>query len=153
MKDRSVSDASGNVLFVVHKKSNWKMDYEVLDANGERKGSFNIKALGPHHTTEVQDSTGIVTSYVKRKLVTFLAPEWWVEDAQQQKISDIKGNFGNFEYTVFSNEGKAQATIDRNFASFSNLVRGAYAIHLADPAFDKVLLFALCIAVEETGRR
>lgn len=44
MKDRSVSDASGNVLFVVHKKSNWKMDYEVLDANGERRGSFNIKA-------------------------------------------------------------------------------------------------------------
>jgi hypothetical protein len=81
VKDRTVSDTNGNVLFTIHRTSNWHMDYEVSDKNGELKGSFKIKALGPHHTTEVRDSSGAVTAYVKEKLVHVGAPKWWIEDS------------------------------------------------------------------------
>ncbi len=148
LKDRTVSDPNGNVLFTIHRKSNWHMDYDVLDSKGEVKGSFNIKATGPHNTTEVRDSSGVITAYIKRKLATIGAPKYWIEDAQNQKIADVNGKFVSTEYTVFSNQGEPLAWVNRDFSSFSNMSHGACVMRLANDEFDKVLLFALCVAVE-----
>jgi len=148
LKDKTVSDESGNVLFTIHRKSNWHMDYDILDSEGEPKGSFSIKAVGPHHTTEVRDSSGVITSYIKRKLVTVGAPKWWIEDSQNQKTADVNGQFASTEYRVVSNQGETLAWVNRDFSSFSNISHGTCVIHLANERFDNVLLFALCTAVE-----
>ncbi len=148
LRDRSITDDNGNVLFTIHRKSNWHMDYDILDSKGELKGSFNIKATGPHHTTEVHDSSGTITAYIKKKLVTIGAPKWWIEDSQNQKTADVNGQFASTEYKVVSNQGETLAWVNRDFSSFSNLSHGTCVIHLANEGFDKILLFALCTDAE-----
>jgi hypothetical protein len=86
----------------------------------ELKGSFNIKATGPHSTTEVRDSSGVITACIKKKLVTVGAP----------------------------NQGETLAWVNKDFSSFSNISHGACVIHVVNDDFDRVLLFALCVAVE-----
>jgi len=156
VRDRVVVDHQGNTYLTVHRKSNWKLEYEFVDSGGNGYGQFHINEVGPHHTTTVKDAYGSLLGYVNRKVLAIGHQEWYVEDPAKQRIADAIGDLFGYNYKVISSTGTEVAAIHQDFSAFAALSLSnphTYVVRLATQAPDERLILALAVAAEELGSR
>ena len=129
---------------------------EVSDIDGSQVFTINKKLVSMRPSYMIKDAQGHLLGRTNRKILTLFRPKLWLEDNEGQKLLEAKGNFLGKSFDVKDMDGELKAKIGKS-DFFKDLVLGGlfdfsdtYSIRVLDPNYDKRLLLAFVIAIDNS---
>jgi uncharacterized protein YxjI len=150
----SVKGVNGNLLGYVKAKragiGHVKFCFE--DDAGAQLGEIDGKVISVHHEYEIKDKDEQLKARIKKKPLTLIGSEWWMEDPEGQQLAKAEGDFAGHNYQILGAGGGVIAQIHKKWVS----MRNSYGIEILRQDFDPFLVLSYTIAmdfVEHMGRR
>lgn len=144
-----VKEVNGNLLgYVKAKMISVGPKFWFEDTNGVHLGEVDGKVVSIHNEYEVKDRNGQVQARIKKKVLKLFGSEWWMEDAQGQRLAKAEGNFGGHEYRILAPDGSLIAQIHKKWVT----IRDSYSIEVSRQDFDPFLILSYVVAMDHVER-
>lgn len=139
-----IFDENGNTVYEVKGKLSWGHCLHIMDMQGQHIGTVKERVLTLLPKFEIYQNDSYL-GYIKKEF-TFLKPRYDIDFNGWH----IKGNFLEWDYSIWGPSGKLIATVDKKIWNWTD----TYAMHIEDPADALyVLMLVLAIDAEKCSRQ
>ncbi len=153
----SFKDSEGKILFVTKRKMLRRGSYSLIDqATKNEVIEVSLKALALHTTFEIfQMPSRTLMAVVKMEILSQLAYQhnFHIEDANNNPIAAVGGDFANWEYSIFDMQNNTIAKISRTFpgdlaSKVGALFKGTYGVDIKSSSISPLVILGFVIVAE-----
>lgn len=157
LSDITLTDAAGAQLLTAKKPSMMHEHFDILDANGEKRGEVNRKMHLAHQGFEVIDLYGSLLGTVNLGAhQRYSPPNGWLEDQAGNKVAKFAFESSILNFALVKNDGTKvfEARIGGGsgvFGTLQSIGKKRFEIDLYDQNFSELLLIGAMAALDSAG--
>jgi len=151
-----IYDKKGNIIgrmkrefFNIHRK------VDLMEVDGTLAATLEEKVISLRGENRILDPQGNLIARIKKKITSFIHPKFWLEDPDENRWYDAKGEFMGWSFQVVeSATGKVVAEIEKAdkwrdvFLGGIFNYQDKYALRILDNETDRRILVAFVLSID-----
>ena len=151
-----IYDENGNVIGRMKREFfNIRRKVDLLEVDGTVAATLEEKVVSLRGENRILDPQGNLIARIKKKITSFIHPKFWLEDPDENRWYDAKGEFMGWSFRVIESEtGKTVAEIEKA-DKWQDIFLGGifnyqdkYALKILDNETDRRILVAFVLSID-----
>lgn len=128
----------------------------VMESDGRPVLTIHRKFASLRTSYDIKDDRGNLLGRTRKKILTFLHPKMWMEDAQGNKILEAEGSFAGWNFSIKDMIGQTIAEVHKADWWRDVFIGGpfdfsdTYVLHISDRNYDRRLLLGFVLAIDNS---
>ncbi len=128
----------------------------ITEPDGAPVLTINRKLFALRASYDIKDAMGNLLGRTRKKILTFIHPKMWMEDASGGKILEADGSFVGWNFTIKDMTGRTVAEVHKTDWWRDIFFRGpfdfsdSYALKILDKNYDRRAILGFVVAIDNS---
>jgi uncharacterized protein YxjI len=128
----------------------------VSEPDGKPVLTVNRKLASVRSSYDIKDENGNLLGRTRKKILSFIRPKMWMEDALGNRVLEAQGSFAGWNFSIRDATGRPLAEVSKADRWRDVFLGGlfdysdTYALRILDKNYDRRVLLGFVVAIDNS---